>query len=79
MLDVLLGTLLDSEQRENVKTSRDCASQPLDILNTVLSYSALQAENVLIESIEIPLPQLLESAGAEAKAKAESLTTRIRL
>ena len=79
MPDLLLGTLLDSKQREYVKTSRDCATQLLDILNTVLSYSALQAENVLIESIEIPLPQLLESVGAEAKAKAESLTTRISL
>jgi hypothetical protein len=67
--------LLDSK-REYVKTSRDCATQLLDILNTVLSYSALQAENVLIESIEIPLPQ---SVGTEAKAKAESLTTRISL
>lgn len=72
MSDLLLETELTEEQREYVENSRACAHELLQILNSILAYSALQAGMIAVESAEVPLRQLLESVAAEARRKAEA-------
>jgi len=72
MSDLLMETALTEEQREYIHTSRDCANQLLDVLNSILAYSAIQAGNVVVESLEVPLRQILDTLAHETRAKAEA-------
>jgi len=72
MTDLLLETELSEEQSEYVKSARECANSLLEVLNSVLAYSALQAGIYRFESSEFSLRELLESLGREAAARAEA-------
>lgn len=70
MADLLSETRLDIDQREYLEAIRDCASQLLEALNTLLDFSALSAGNSRPQDAEFALPQLLSSVAAEAERRA---------
>jgi CheY-like chemotaxis protein len=75
MIDLLLETELDSEQREYVKATRLCAEHLFEILNAALQYSALDAGQLTLDESEFSLKEMLDAAvGAHAsKARAKNL------
>ncbi|MBM3797635.1 MAG: response regulator [Acidobacteria bacterium] len=70
MADLLGETRLDFDQREYLEAIRDCASQSLEALNTLLDFSALSAGNARPQDAEFALPQLLTSVATEAERRA---------
>jgi hypothetical protein len=79
MTELLLETRLDPEQQEYVQTTRQCATQLLDTLNLILTYSSLAAGSHQAETAEFHLPQLLEALAVEAKERAETKGLRFYL
>ncbi len=81
MLDLLLETDLTAEQREYAESSRVCADSVLDIMNSTLEFSALSANQVLLEHSDFLLPELLETMlddfAAKAKLKNLSFTWKL--
>lgn len=71
MIDLLLETGLDAEQRDYALTARSCAQELLGILNATLEYSALAAGGVELEQAEFNLAAVVESAVEEFQARAE--------
>jgi CheY-like chemotaxis protein len=69
MTDLLLETSLDTEQREYVETTRQCALQLLDTLNVVLAYSSLAAGQLKSEKTEFHVRQVLDAAAQNARSK----------
>ena len=59
---LLLGTKLDSEQREFVDTLIHSSESLLTILNDVLDYSKIEAGLLNLEAIDFDLEEQLERA-----------------
>src|SRR5579863_4046320 len=72
MTDLLLETTLSEDQLEYVDATRVCAENLLEILNVTLEYSALAANQVLLEDTEFSLRDTLEGVLGEFSAKAEA-------
>ncbi|MEP7363074.1 MAG: response regulator [Acidobacteriota bacterium] len=70
MTDLLLETELSDEQGEYVRSARECAMGLLEVLNSVLAYSALQAGLYRFEASEFSPRELIESLGQEAAERA---------
>jgi CheY-like chemotaxis protein/two-component sensor histidine kinase len=70
MMELLLETSLDEQQREYVATTRVCAESLLGILNDTLEYSALSAETVALDETEFNVVETLKSIAAEHRATA---------
>ena len=70
MTDLLLETDLSEEQGEYVRATRECATSLLEVLNSVLAYSALQAGLYRFEAAEFSPRELIESLGREAAGRA---------
>ena len=62
MTDLLLGTELDSEQREYAGMVRTSAESLLTIVNDILNYSKLEAGKFELETIDFKLRSSIESA-----------------
>jgi CheY-like chemotaxis protein len=77
MTDLLLETELTAEQREYVESTRVCAEDLLDIMNSTLELSALSANQILLEEADFPLCELLEMLVQEFEFKAKSKGLRI--
>lgn len=72
MTELLLETELTEEQMEYVRSTRECANSLLEVLNSVLAYSALQGGLYRFESTEFSPRELIGSLGQEAAARAET-------
>ena len=70
MMELLLETSLDEQQREYVATTRVCAESLLGILNDTLEYSALSAGTVALDETEFNVVETLKSIAAEHRATA---------
>src|SRR5580658_3732601 len=77
MTDLLLETPLTEDQREYVGATRLCAENLLEILNVTLEYSALSANNVLLEETEFSLRDTLQGVLGEFAIKAEAKGLRM--
>ncbi len=81
MTDLLLETLLDSEQKEYVSTARVCAEDLLTLFNKTLEFSDLSAGRVLLSEEQFHLTEALRSSvasySAEALSKGLKLTCRL--
>jgi CheY-like chemotaxis protein/two-component sensor histidine kinase len=77
MTDLLLETLLTDDQREYVDAARLCAENLLEILNVTLEYSALSANQVLVEESEFSIRDTLAGVAAEFAPKAEGKGLRV--
>jgi signal transduction histidine kinase len=76
MIDLLLETKLDEDQKEDAQTARVCAENLLELMNATLEYSALTKGAVLNES-EFGLRELLDSIATEFECKAQSKGLRV--
>jgi CheY-like chemotaxis protein len=72
MTDLLLETRLDEEQRDYISTVRLCAENLFHLLNATLEYSALTAGHLKLDETEFSLPEMVDSALATEREKAEA-------
>ena len=77
MTDLLLETPLSEDQLEYVGAARLCAENLLEILNVTLEYSALSANQVLLEKTEFSIRDALEGVAGEFGAKADAKGLRL--
>ena len=61
MLDLTLRTALNPEQRENLLSARQCASELLQLINDILDFSKLENGKMEIEQIRYDLHELIIS------------------
>jgi two-component system, sensor histidine kinase and response regulator len=59
MLDLSLGTTLDSEQREYLDTAKESAQMLLTVINDVLDFSKIEAGRLNLESVNFSLRESL--------------------
>src|SRR5258708_6254116 len=79
MVDLLLETNLDDEQRDYVSAARLCAENLFEILNAALEYSALEAGHFTLEEGEFSLREILQAALAQHQPRAEAKKLRLML
>src|SRR5581483_11265673 len=77
MVDLLLETTLDEEQREYVNATRLCAESLFDILNAALQYSALDAGQLSLDESEFSLKEMLDAAVAQHTTRAQAKNLRL--
>jgi CheY-like chemotaxis protein/two-component sensor histidine kinase len=81
MTDLLLETMLDSEQKEYVSTARVCAEDLLTLFNKTLEFSDLSSGQVLLAEEQFHLTEALRNTVAsystEAHSKGLKLTCRL--
>ncbi len=63
MTGLVLGSDLDSEQREMVETIRSCGDQLLTLINDILDFSKIEAHKLELELINFNLRALIEDLG----------------
>jgi signal transduction histidine kinase len=59
MLDLSLGTTLDSEQREYLDTAKESAEALLTVINDVLDFSKIEAGRLNLETVNFSLRESL--------------------
>lgn len=72
MLELLLDTPLNSEQKDYVSTARDSAEALLGILNDVLDFSKIEAGQLTIDAIEYDLRATVEGVAHTLVTRAEN-------
>jgi signal transduction histidine kinase/CheY-like chemotaxis protein len=60
MIDLTLLSGLNTEQKENLLTAKSCANSLLHMINDVLDFSKLEAEKLVIETVDFNLKSLIE-------------------
>ena len=79
MLDLLLETGIDEDQRDYLNAARMCAESLSELLNSSLEYAALEAGQISLEETEFSVKEMLEAALAQQRPKAEVKQLRLRL
>ncbi|HET6604109.1 MAG TPA: ATP-binding protein [Xanthomonadaceae bacterium] len=81
LLDLLLSSRLDPDQREYVHTAYGSARQLLRIVDDILDYSKLEANKLELETVGINLRELLESVMRlmEKPAEAKNLDLLLKV
>jgi len=79
MLDLLLETNIDEDQRDYLNAARLCAESLSELLNSSLEYAALEAGQVSLEETEFSVREMLEAALAQQRPKAEVKQLHLRL
>lgn len=79
MLDLLLETSIDEDQRDYLNAARMCAESLSELLNSSLQYAALEAGQISLEETEFSVKEMLEAALAQQRPKAEVKQLRLRL
>jgi CheY-like chemotaxis protein len=79
MVDLLLETNLDEEQRDYVNAARMCAETLAELLNATLEYSALEAGLVTLDESEFSVREMLEATVSQFRTKAESKNLNLLL
>ena len=77
MMDLLLETDLDEDQREYVNATRLCAENLFEILNAALQYSALEAGQLSLDESEFSLKEMLDSAVGQHASRAQAKGLRL--
>jgi two-component system, sensor histidine kinase and response regulator len=82
MLELLLDTELDAEQRDRAETARRSAEALLQILNDILDFSKVEAGRLELERIDFDLRSTLDDVtgllGERASAKGLEWATLVR-
>ena len=79
MLDLLLETSVDEDQRDYINAARLCTESLSDLLNASLQYAALEAGQISLDEIEFSTREMLEAALAQQRSKADMKQLRLRL
>ncbi|MDE2027196.1 MAG: PAS domain S-box protein [Candidatus Omnitrophica bacterium] len=61
MIDLTLDTPLNEEQQDNLKVAKDAADNLLSLINDILDLSRAQAGKVVIEDLEINVPDIVKN------------------
>jgi PAS domain S-box-containing protein len=61
MIDLTLDTQLTAEQKDNLIVAKDAADNLLSLINDILDLSRAQAGKVVIEEIEINVPDIVKN------------------
>jgi PAS domain S-box-containing protein len=61
MIDLTLDTHLTDEQRDNLKVAKDAADNLLSLINDILDLSRAEAGKIVIEEIEINVPDIVKN------------------
>jgi len=77
MTDLLLETSLDDVQRDYVATTRVCAEDLLELLNSALEFSAISAGELPLEEAEFNLAEVLKSVVDQNQIKAHAKGLRL--
>ena len=81
MIDILLDSRLEDEQRVQAETARASADQLLNVIGNILDISKLEASALSLENVPFQLTPLVESAAqtfaAQAHAKALELCVEV--
>lgn len=77
MIDLLLETNLDDLQREYLATTRVCAEDLLELLNSALEFSALSAGGLPLEESEFNLLEVLRGVVDQNRVKAQAKGLRL--
>ena len=72
MIELLLGTPLNAEQRELVDTASHSAKSLLDIINDILDFSKIEAGKFHLDSVEFNFSELCESVCSLLAAPAQA-------
>jgi len=79
MLDLLLETNVDEDQRDYLNAAHLCAESLAELLNSSLEYAALEAGQISLEEIEFSLKEMLEAALSQQRSKADVKQLKLRL
>jgi CheY-like chemotaxis protein len=79
MLDLLLETSIDEDQRDYLNAARLCADSLSELLNSSLEYAALEAGQISLEESEFSVKEMLEAALGQQRTKADLKQLRLRL
>lgn len=79
LLDLLLSTPLESDQRDYVRTAFQSARQLLRIVDDILDYSKLEAGKLELETVGLNLRDLLEAVMRLMEKNAESKGLKLSL
>lgn len=71
MLNILLGTELNKEQREHAQLAKSSADSLLHIINDILDFSKVEADKLEIEDIQFDLLQLLGTTAESFAQKSQ--------
>ena len=81
LLDIVLSTGLDKQQREYLATAYQSARQLLSIVDDILDYSKIEAQKLELETVGLNLRELVEGVtrllGRNAEAKGLKLAVSI--
>lgn len=77
MLDLLLDTRLDAEQRRILANARESAETLLTIVNDVLDFSKIEAGRISLESLTFSPAHLIENVATVFSPRAAALGNRI--
>ncbi len=72
MIDILLDSILNHEQRVQAETARASADQLHQVIGNILDISKLEANSLSLESVPFDLVPLIESAAQTFAAKAHA-------
>jgi signal transduction histidine kinase/CheY-like chemotaxis protein len=70
MMDLVLDSPLDAEQRENLEISQRCAYSLLDLLNDILDLSKIEAGRMQLETVPCHVRRVVEDCVRAQTAKA---------
>lgn len=76
LIDLLLITKLDYEQKDYVQTIKFCSNNLLNVINQVLDFSKIEANRMQVENIDFDLKKVLDEMCQihSFKAKEKNLT-----
>ncbi|MBI1362030.1 MAG: response regulator [Alphaproteobacteria bacterium] len=81
MLEAVLRSSLDADQRDQIVTARDSAASLLRILNDILDYSKLEAGQLAVEKLSFSVKEIVDEVvsvlAAQATEKSIELGTFI--
>src|ERR1051326_8712920 len=79
MLDLLLETPIDEDQRDYINAARVCTESLSELLNESLQYAAMEAGQINLDEAEFSIREMLEAAVAQQRPKAELKQLRLQL
>ena len=79
MLDVVLDSTLQAEQREHIETAQRCAYALLGLLNDILDLSKIEAGKMLLEHIPFDARGILEDVVKSHAVKAAQKRVALRM
>ncbi len=79
MLQLLLRSSLDDEQKNQAKLALSSAEHLMVLLNDTLDMSKLEADQLTLESIEVDLPELVRDSAETFKGKATEKGVQIKV